>query len=396
LLSESRVVSRQSGVYGTGLEDAIGASNTWENESKLAELYIDNLDNFYGADIWDESNTDVFEAILGTVDVAVKSDSTNLLGLMDNDDFVSWFGGLALAVRDVSGETPELYVNDFTDPENLLTESLNTVLSRELTARYFNPSWIGGMMGSGYAGAQEMDRFVEFLWMWEVTTPDVVSDASWDQVYETYVLDSKNLGLDEFFSENAYSYQSIAAQLIETSRKGYWDASDEVVQNLVKEYVESVVEDGVTCCHHTCGNPLLDDYIQGVMSVPGVVDEETAAQYKQLMEEATTATETESSSSHSSSSSDKKLEVTNQDTSSRSNQTTSSQVGAGADLSKQAPETSKSTPDNYVEGYEMTKETVSQPESNSNKFSGSDIVAFVLVVVAAGAVFLGFMRKKKM
>jgi cobaltochelatase CobN len=397
LLSESRVVSRQSGVYGTGLEDTIVASNTWENESKLAELYIDNLDNFYGVDIWDQSNTDVFEAILGTVDVAVKSDSTNLLGLVDNDDFVSWFGGLALAVRDVSGTTPELYVNDFTDSENLFTESLNTVLSRELTTRYFNPSWIEGMMESGYAGAQEMDRFVEFLYMWEVTTPDTVSDAAWDKIYETYVLDSQNLGLNEFFDENAYSYQSMTAQLLETARKGSWDASDEVIQSLVKEYVESVVEDGVTCCHHTCGNPLLDDYIQGVMSVPGVVDEETAAEYKKLMEEATTATETESSSSHSSSSSDKKLEVTNQDTSSGSNQTTNSQVGAGADLSKHAPETSKSTPENYVEGYEMTKETVSQPESsNTPTFSGSDILAFVLVVGAAGAVFLGFMRRRKM
>jgi cobaltochelatase CobN len=117
------------------------------------------------------------------------------------------------------------------------------------------------------------------------------------------------------------------------------------------------------------------------------------------MEEATTATETESSSSHSSSSSsnDKELEITNQATTSGLNQTTSSQVGAGADLSKPAPEAPKSTPENYVEGYEMTKETVSQLENNSSPtFSSSDLVAFVLVAVAAGAVFLGFMRKKKM
>jgi len=250
-----------------------------------------------------------------------------------------------------------------------------------------------------YAGAREMMKTVEYMWGWEATTPDLVTDSDWNKIYETYVLDSQNLGLDEFLKENAYQYQSITARMLETIRKDSWDASDEVVQNLVKEYVESVVEDGVTCCHHTCGNPSLDEYIQGVMSVPGVVDEETAAEYKKLMEEATTATETESSSSHSSSSSssDKKLEVTNQATTSGSNQTTNTQVGAGADLSKQAPETPMSTPDNYVEGYEMTKETVSQPEnSNTPTFSGSDLVAFVLVVVAAGAVFLGFMRKKKM
>ena len=127
---------------------------------------------------------------------------------------------------------------------------------------------------------------------------------TWDKVYKTYVLDSQNLGLDEFFDENAYSYQSITAQLIETARKGSWDASDEVVQNLVKEYAESVAENGVTCCHHTCGNALLDEYVQGVMSVPGVVDEETANEYKKLMQEATESSEPSSESSSSSSGND--------------------------------------------------------------------------------------------
>ncbi len=88
--------------------------------------------------------------------------------------------------------------------------------------------------------------------------------------------------------------------------------------------------------------------------------------------------------------------ITNQATTSTSNQTIESQIGAGTDLSQPAPEAPKSTPENYVEGYEMTKETVAPPESSTPTFSGSDIVAIVLVVGAAGAVFLGFMRKRKM
>jgi cobaltochelatase CobN len=404
LLSESRVVSRQSGVYGTGLEDSIVASDTWDDESKLADLYIDNLDNFYGVDIWDESNTDVFKSILGTVDAAVKSDSSNLMGLVDNDDFVSWYGGLALAVRDVSGETPELYINNFVDPDNLLTEELSTVLSRELATRYFNSNWIEGMMESGYAGAQEMDRFTEFLYMWEVTTPDTVSDAAWDKVYETYVLDSQNLGLDEFFDENAYSYQSMTSQLLETARKGSWDASDEEIQNLVKEYVESVAENGVTCCHHTCGNALLDEYVQGVMSVPGVVDEETAAKYKELMEEATESSEQSSeSSSHSSSNGHQTsvAEKLNQTTStsteeSVSNQTVqNSDVGYGVDSPEPAPEARQSADPNYVEGYEMQKESpAEESESGGMSFSGADILGTLFVIVAAGGIYMGFRKKK--
>lgn len=405
LLSESRVVSRQSGVYGTGLEDSIVASDTWDDESKLADLYIDNLDNFYGVDIWDESNTDVFKSILGTVDAAVKSDSSNLMGLVDNDDFVSWYGGLALAVRDVSGETPELYINNFVDPDNLLTEELSTVLSRELATRYFNSEWIEGMMESGYAGAQEMDRFTEFLYMWEVTTPDTVSDAAWDKVYETYVLDSQNLGLDEFFDENAYSYQSMTSQLLETARKGSWDASDEEIQNLVSEYVESVAENGVTCCHHTCGNALLDEYVQGVMSVPGVVDEETAAKYKELMQEATESSQQQSSESISHSSSNghqtSVAEKLNQTTSTSTEETASNQTvqnsdaGYGVDSPEPAPEVRQSADTNYVEGYEMQKESpAEESESGGMSFSGADILGTLFVIVAAGGIYMGFRKKK--
>ncbi|MFA0822067.1 MAG: cobaltochelatase subunit CobN [Methanomethylovorans sp.] len=398
-ISMSRVFSEATGTYGTGVTEAVEASDTWENSSEVADLYISRMSNVYGEDVWGVNYEDVFELNLGNVDSAIHSDTSNLYGLIDNDDYYSYFGALGLAVKSISGESPSMYIADLTSVDNPEIITLGEAFSAELTARYLNPNWITGMMEYDYAGAREIMKTVEYMWGWEATTPDLVTDSDWNKIYETYVLDSQNLGLDEFLKENAYQYQSITARMLETIRKDSWDASDEVVQNLVKEYVESVVEDGVTCCHHTCGNPSLDEYIQGVMSVPGVVDEETAAEYKKLMEEATTATETESSSSHSSSSSssDKKLEVTNQATTSGSNQTTNTQVGAGADLSKQAPETPKSTPDNYVEGYEMTKETVSQPEnSNTPTFSGSDLVAFVLVVVAAGAVFLGFMRKKKM
>ena len=193
---------------------------------------------------------------------------------------------------------------------------------------------------------------------------------------------------------NAYEYQSMTGRLLETARKGNWNPSEETLNSLVKEYTETVVENGVTCCHHTCGNPLLDDFVQGIMSVPGVVDERTAMQYKRIMEEATNEPEKEITyrRSGSSGSSSSKKQNANEVMAINSNQTVELQAGAGADLSQQASKTPKSTPDNYVEGYEMKKEVIAQPE-NSNKFSGSDIVIFLLVAGAVGAVFLGFRRK---
>ncbi len=397
-VSMSRIFSEATGTYGTGVSEAVESSNTWENSSEVADLYISRMSNVYGKDVWGVNYEDVFEQNLGGVDAAIHSDTSNLYGLIDNDDYYSYFGALGLAVKSITGESPSMYISDLTSMDNPEIITLGEAFSTELTARYLNPNWITGMMEYDYAGAREMMKTVEYMWGWEATTPDLVTDSDWNKMYETYILDSQNLGLDEFLKENAYQYQSITARMLETVRKDSWETSDAVVQNLVKEYVESVVDNGVTCCHHTCGNPSLDEFIQGVMSVPGLVDEQTASEYKQLMVEATSepVTERTSSSSRSSSSTGPKLEITNQAaTSGSTNQTLEVQVGAGTDLSQPAPEAPKSTPENYVEGYEMIKETIAPPESSTPAFSGSDIVALILVAGAVGAVLIGFMRRRK-
>jgi cobaltochelatase CobN len=48
------------------------------------------------------------------------------------------------------------------------------------------------------------------------------------------------------------------ARMVETIRKGYWNPSEEVKTALINEFVQSVNEYGVTCCHHTCGNLVLN------------------------------------------------------------------------------------------------------------------------------------------
>jgi cobaltochelatase CobN len=229
-------------------------------------------------------------------------------------------------------------------------------------------------------------------------TPDLVKDSDWNQIYDVYVADKYNMGLDEYFKDNPYQYQSMTARMLETARKGYWDASDEVIQSLVKEYVESVVASGVTCCHHTCGNPLLDNYVRGVMTTTGVVDVSTAEEYERLVQEATKRESTpvteESTTRKSSSSTGTDLKVVDSGSGS-TNQTMMSESGAGMDTNTPAQDAAMSTPDNYVEGYEMTRESVAQPDNSGPSFSGSDIIASVLVLAGVGAIYMGFVRRKK-
>ena len=394
ILSRSRIFTEAPGAYGTGLPGAVTASETWDSEDELANLYISRMSNIYGQDIWGDNYEDVFRLNLMDVDAAVHSDTSNLYGLIDNDDFYQYLGGLGLAVRSLTGDNPEMYVADLKNLDNLQMITLKEAFRIELRARYFNPKWIEGMMEYDYAGAREFMKFTEHMWGWDVMTPDMVTDSDWNEIYNIYINDKYDLGLDEFLkSENPYQYQSMVSRMLETARKDYWDASDEVIRNLVKEYVESVVKDGVTCCHHTCGNPLLDEYIQGIMSVPGVVSEETAAEYKRLMQEATQrempsdSTQSERYSSGSSTGTAKIIESGN------GNQTIESDAGYGTSADQTQEVSMKSAPNNYVEGYEMTKDATSDNAASQPSFSGSDVIGGVLVLLSVGAIFVGFRRR---
>jgi cobaltochelatase CobN len=397
-ISRSRIFSEATGTYGTGVTEAVGASETWDNTSEIADLFISRMSNVYGTDVWGDNYEDVFKLNLMGVDAAIHSDTSNLYGLMDNDDYYSYFGGLGLAIKTLTGVAPSMYIADFSSVDDPEIITLGEAFSKELAARYLNPNWITGMMEFDYAGAREMMKSIAYMKGWEFTTPDLVTDSDWNKMYETYILDSQNVGVDDFLKENPYQYQSAIGDMIDVIMKDSWDASDEVLQNLVKEYVESVVENGVTCCHHTCGNPLLDEYIRGVMTTTGIVDTATAAEYQRLMEEATQRTPTESttiesvSTSRSSSPTGTDLNIVE---SGSSNQTMMSDSGAGMDVNTPAQDAAKSTPDNYVEGYEMTRESVSQKvESSSPSFSGSDILASVFVFALLGVIYIGFNRRK--
>jgi len=265
ILSRIRIFSESPGNYGTGLAEAISASNTWQSDAKLAELFISRVGYAYGKDIWGLEASDLFAFNLKNVDIAVHSRSTNLFAALDNDDVFQYLGGIALAVRHLTGSNPETYIFDVRNANDPRIRTLSEFLTTEILSRYFNPKWIEGAMGNDYAGARLMAEVVENLWGWEVVMPGLISDKTWQKFYEIYVKDKYGL-LRDFFEENPYALQSIVARMLEAVRKGYWNAPDEVKLELAKELQRLQKEYGFTCCHHTCGNLELMNYAAGILS----------------------------------------------------------------------------------------------------------------------------------
>ncbi|UGV41342.1 cobaltochelatase subunit CobN [Methanococcoides orientis] len=395
-ISLLRIFGPEDGAYGTGMANAISASDTWEDNTALADLYMERMSHAYGEYVWGESiedivsqwdvadssvdNKEVFEDNLEDVEAILHSRSSNTYGALDTDDFFQYMGGLMLVVGEASGTTPDTYIMNLQNPDAETIETLKTYLSREIVTRYLNPSWIEGMQQHGFEGAGAMGDFIENLWGWEAVCPDLIDEHVWDSVYETYMTGEN---ADWIKENNPYAYQSMNARMIETARKGNWDASDEVLKSLIKDYVESVAENGVTCCHHTCGNPSLDQFISGQISLLGVdVDRDTLEKYNELMQEATHRYP-ETSASSKSSSNTPSANIVN------TTSTNTDTAGYGT-----ATEQGSAVDDNYVEGYEMTKETTSEENASSSGFSGSDVIATAVVLVAVGTIIYGFRRQR--
>ncbi|BAV65916.1 cobaltochelatase subunit CobN [Sphingobium cloacae] len=266
-----RIFDEPPGNYNLNTSAIIGKSGSWDDEAGFANDYIRKMGHGFGNGYWGQPMPDVFRMALSGTDTVVHSNSTALYGALDNDDMFMYMGGLAAAVRNVDGTTPETMVADSRDPGRPAMRSLDEFIGREFRSRYVNPTWIRGMQKEGYAGAGAMREFIEYLWGWDATVTDAVDDAMWQHTYETYVEDRQKLGMKQFFeSKSPFAYQDITARMIETIRKDYWKADAKTRGRLVREYLDSVAAHGVNCTDVSCGNGRLLRYVMEQAASQGV------------------------------------------------------------------------------------------------------------------------------
>jgi cobaltochelatase CobN len=284
--SRFRIFTEKPGSYGNGVEEMIGASGLWEDDEAISNIYVGRTQFAVGQGQWAVPVRSAFSENLRGVDVAVHSRSTNVIGIIDTDDFFMYLGGMSLAVKNIKGEAPDTMVTMHRRKDELMVEDVQKTIGREMRTRYLNPQWIEGMQRDNYAGARQMADFAENLWGWQVTVPSAVDADKWQQVFDVYVKDKYGMDLDEFFNQhNPWAYQSMTARMLETVRKGYWQPDESVSRKLAAEYAVNVVEKGVACCDHTCNNPMLNQMVVNLISLPGVLSPEMVEKFKLAIEQ---------------------------------------------------------------------------------------------------------------
>jgi len=246
--AQTRIFSSASGQYGTGLDDATLASDTWggkqEGDAKLAALYLSKMQYAYGPDesrwgqrgIGDKAVNLYAEQLRGT-QAAVLSRTSNTYGMLTTDDPFQYLGGIGLAVRSLDGEPPGLYISNLRGGGAGKVEGASGFLAKELATRQFHPGYIKGLMAEGYAGTLAVLDATNNLWGWTAVAREVVRDDQWETMADVYVRDKYELGIDEWFEkENPHAQAQMIERMLEAARKGYWAAEQATIDLLKQRY----------------------------------------------------------------------------------------------------------------------------------------------------------------
>ena len=218
-----RVFGSKPGSYGAGLQGLID-ERCWDDKEDLAAAYVNWGGYAYsqqqkGEEIGENAHA-IFEHRLAELEVVVQNQDNREHDLLDSDDYYQFQGGMSNAIHVLSGDAPQVYHGDHSNPEAPKIRTLEEELNRVIRARVLNPKWIKGMQRHGYKGAFEMAATVDYLFAYDATT-SLIKDYQYEKVTDCYLLEKENKTFLE--ENNPQAMKEMATRLLEAMQRGLWE-----------------------------------------------------------------------------------------------------------------------------------------------------------------------------
>lgn len=285
-VSYYRVFGGLNGGYGTGIQGMVMAGDRWESDNEIADVYMHNMGAFYGSEAdWEKVREYAFEAALTRTDAVIQPRQSNTWGALSLDHVYEFMGGMNLAVRNVTGKDPDAYLSDYRNRNNARMQDVKEAIGVESRTTIFNPTYIEEKMKGGSTSASTFSEIVQNTYGWNVMKPDAIDNEMWDEIYNVYVKDKFNLGVQSYFeSQNPAALQEITAVMMETARKGMWNATDQQLADIAKLHTDLVNKYNPSCSGFVCDNAKLRQYIAER------ADQQSAQQYQQKIDKVRSAT----------------------------------------------------------------------------------------------------------
>jgi magnesium chelatase subunit H len=236
----TRVFSNASGSYSSNVNLAV-ENSSWEQEEELQEMYLNRKTFAFNADNPGEmnQNREVFESAMKTADVTFQNLDSAEISLTDvSHYFDSDPTKLIAGLRD-DGKAPASYIAD-TTTANAQVRSLGETIRLDSRTKLLNPKWYEGMLNSGYEGVREVAKRLNFTLGWSATS-GAVDNFVYEEANDTFINDPEMR--KRLMDLNPHSFRRIVGTLLEVNGRGYWETSEENIQQLQAIYQE--VEDRI-------------------------------------------------------------------------------------------------------------------------------------------------------
>jgi cobaltochelatase CobN len=224
-----RVFGSKPGAYGAGLQALIDERG-WDTAADLARAYVAWGGYAYGAGAGGAAEHGLFETRLKRTEAVVQNQDNREHDLLDSDDYYQFEGGMAAAVKALSGHAPAVYHPDHSRPESPRIRTLDEEIARVVRARATNPKWLAGVMRHGYKGAFEMAATVDYLFAFAATT-GAVKSHHFDALFEAYLVDDGVRGFVE--QANPAALAEMAERFSEALERSLWRPRRNDTQDLL-------------------------------------------------------------------------------------------------------------------------------------------------------------------
>jgi magnesium chelatase subunit H len=225
--SVTRVFSNAAGNYGTNV-DVMVTDSQWEQADQIGDLFVTRKCFAYGRRLEGREARQLLEKALARVEVTYQNIDSNEIGITDVDHYFEYLGGVSRAALGRAGARPKIYLSDTLTPQ-VKIRSLQETIRLETRSKTLNPKWYEGMLRHGFSGVAEIERHVTNTFGWSATV-DAVDDWVYDEITKTYALDERML--ERLRSLNPHSTRSLVGRLLEAHGRGFWAASEGVIEQL--------------------------------------------------------------------------------------------------------------------------------------------------------------------
>ena len=244
---------------GTGMSNLIPNTADWSIDSineYAMDIYLSKVSYSWTLDekgnIVVTNQKENYKYLLDNVDVITQNFDSSWR-LFDSDDYYDWFGGLynaANTLKNKSGKAkPDTAFFDIRNKNNYISRTYQEEIEFEIRSMLLNPQYYNALVKTPAGMNSYASRFQNF-YASNILGGEKLNKELGNQLADTVV--KINSGVTN--SQLAAGAQSSTAWMIYMAQQGVWEGDSSTVQKLVDTYMQSVIDYGVACCHHTCKN----------------------------------------------------------------------------------------------------------------------------------------------